>query len=108
MGPRRTRVLLSAESLRVRAGLFTVEIPRTAIADVSEVPAPWWALAGVHTDLRGRWIINGGPGRLVRLELSRPVTGSIAGAHVRVRCLDIGVTETGRLTEALAAAASRS
>jgi hypothetical protein len=103
MGPRRCTVLLSGDSLRVRAGLFRVEAPRSAITAVSEVPAPWWALAGVHTDLRGRWIVNGAPGRLVRLRLSPPARASLAGLPVTVRCLDVGLTDSERLTQSLTA-----
>jgi hypothetical protein len=103
MGPRRTGVQLSDNSLRVRAGLFSVEVPRSAIRAVSEVPAPWWAKAGVHTDLRGRWIVNGAPGRLVRLQLSPPATASTAGIRVTIRRLDLGLTDNERLTQMLSA-----
>jgi hypothetical protein len=101
MGPRRTAVLLSRDSLQVRAGMFRVEVPRSAITAVSEVPAPWWAMAGVHTDLHGCWIVNGAPGRLVRLQLSPPARASMAGIRVGVRCLDVGLTDNERLTQML-------
>lgn|GEM_PF-1638740 len=71
------------------------------ITAVSEVRAPWWAVAGVHTDLRGRWIINGGPGSLVRLELAQPVTASVGRLHVRLRRLDVGLTDNARLARML-------
>jgi hypothetical protein len=101
MGPGRTAVVLSADSLRVRTGMFRVEVPRSAIAAASEVRAPWWAIAGVHTDLRGRWIVNGAAGRLVRLRLSPPAEASMARVRVRVRRLDIGLVDGGRLVQEL-------
>jgi hypothetical protein len=103
MGPSRTAVLVSQDSLRVKAGMFRVEIPRSRIAAVDEVRAPRWAMAGVHTNLRSRWIVNGAPGSLVRVRLSEPATASIAGLHVRLRSLDIGLTENARLMQILGA-----
>ena len=44
--------------------------------------APWWALAGVHTNLRGRWIVNGASGDAVRFDLSTPVEGRRSAARV--------------------------
>jgi len=101
MGPARSGVLLAADSLQARVGSFRVETPRSVITAVSEVRAPWWAVAGVHTDLRGRWIINGGPGSLVRLELAQPVTASVGRLHVRLRRLDVGLTDNARLARML-------
>ena len=93
MGPKRTGIVLTPDELQVRAGGFGLTIPLDRIASVSECPAPWWAQAGVHTDFRGRWIINGGPGRLVRLDLAPPAEALILGRRLSVRRLDIGVED---------------
>ena len=77
MGPKRTGLVLTSYEVRVKAGGFQTTVPLDHIVAVSECPAPWWAQAGVHTDFRGRWIINGGPGRLVRLGLSPSVEARI-------------------------------
>src|SRR5690349_8336489 len=72
MGPKRTGIVLTEHDVQVKAGGFRVAVSRDQVASVSQCSPPWWALAGVHTDLRGRWIVDGGPGRLVRLDFHRP------------------------------------
>jgi hypothetical protein len=93
MGPKRTGLVLTPYEVRVKAGGFQTTVPLDHIVAVSECPAPWWAQAGVHTDFRGRWIINGGPGRLVRLGLSPSVEARILGMRLPVRRLDVGLED---------------
>jgi len=93
MGPKRTGLVLTSYEVRVKAGGFQTTVPLDHIVAVSECPAPWWAQAGVHTDFRGRWIINGGPGRLVRLDLSPSVEARILGMRLPVRRLDVGLED---------------
>ena len=93
MGPKRTGLVLTSYEVRVKAGGFQTTVPLDHIVAVSECPAPWWAQAGVHTDFRGRWIINGGPGRLVRLGLSPSVEARILGMRLPVRRLDVGLED---------------
>jgi hypothetical protein len=102
MSPRRTEVVLSSGELRVRAGALRVEIPTYCIASVTEAKAPWW-LAGVHTDFRGRWIVNGAPGRMVRLDLSQPVRAKLARFNVTIRRLDLALADNALFRERLAA-----
>jgi hypothetical protein len=102
MGPKRSGLVLAPPRLQVRAGLFRADIPLSDIVSVRETSAPWWALAGIHTDLRGRWVINGAPGRLVRLDLAQPVRGQMAGVPVRIRRLDVGLSDNAGLIRELA------
>lgn len=101
VGGPRSGLFLAPETVTVRAGGFRVAIPRSDIADVGRARAPWWALGGVHTTLRGRWIVNGASGQVVRLDLSRPVEGRMAGFRTRVRRLDVGLVDDDALLEAL-------
>lgn len=102
MGPKRTGIVLTPHDVRVRAGGFRVTVSRDHIASVSERPAPWWAQAGVHTDFRGRWIVNGGPGCLVRLVLAPPAQGRMAGMTVSIWRLDLGLQDNASFAVKLA------
>jgi hypothetical protein len=106
MGPKRTGIVLTPHEVQVRAGHFRVIISRDQITSVRECSAPWW-MAGVHTDFRGRWIVNGGPGRLVRLDLSPPVEGRMAGMTVSIRRLDVGLEDNARFLAKLASPRGR-
>jgi hypothetical protein len=102
MGPKRTGIVLTPDEVQVKAGSFRVMVSRDQIASVRECSPPRWAQAGVHTDLRGRWIIDGGPGRLVRLDLSPPAQGQMAGMTVSVRRLDLGLEDSASFMAKLA------
>ena len=104
MGPKRTGIVLTPHEVQVRAGSFRVRVCRDQIASVRECSPPWWAPAGVHTDFRGRWIVDGGPGRLVRLDLSPPAQGRMAGVTVSIRRLDLGLEDNASFAAKLAAA----
>ena len=106
MGPKRTGIVLTPDEVRVRAGSFRVTVSRDQIASVRESSPPWWAQAGVHTDFRGRWIVDGGPGRLVRLDLSPPARGRLAGMTVSIRRLDLGLEDTAGFVAKLGSAVS--
>ena len=111
MGPRRSGATLAEAGLQVRAWPFRVDVPLSSIAAASADRAPWWALAGVHTSTRGRWIVTGAPGPVVRLDLARPCTGRLAGIPVRVSRLDVGTADDAgllrRLSEHVAPKANR-
>ena len=107
LGAERTAVTLTADTVRVHAWMFDVEIPVRDIAAVGDANAPWWALAGIHTDTKGHWIVNGASGPMVRLDLSTPATARFAGMNVRVRRLDIGIDDDERFRRELAGARER-
>lgn len=102
LGPKRTGIMLTRHEVQVMAGLFHVTVSRDQIASVRECSSPWWALAGVHTDFRGRWVVDGGPGRLVRLDLSPPAQGRVASMTVSIRRLDLGLEDNASLVTKLA------
>jgi hypothetical protein len=103
MGQNRTGVVLTPLDVQVRAGSFGVTISREQIASVRECSSPWWAPAGVHTNFRGRWIVDGGPGRLVRLELSPPALGKNLGLRISIKRLDLGLEDNAGFMSKLGA-----
>ena len=104
LGPKRTRIVLTPHEVQVKAGSFRVTVSRDQIASVRECSPPWWALAGVHTDFRGRWVVDGGGSRLVRLDLSPPARGRTAGVMVSIRRLDLGLEDNASFVTKLAVA----
>lgn len=103
MGPRRAGVIVTESELRVRAWPLCVDVPLSVIVSAAEEPNPWWALGGVHTTTRGRWIVNAATGRVVHLDLAGPQPGTFAGIRIRVSRLDLGVADPGGLLRRLAA-----
>lgn len=102
LGPRRAGVTLTGSELRVRAWPLRLVVPLSAVASAGEGRAPWWALVGVHTSTRGRWIVSGAPGHVVRLDLAEPCEGTFAGLRVRVSRLDVGTADDAGLLRMLA------
>lgn len=97
MGPRRSGVTVTGTELRVRAFPFRIDVPNSAVASAGEARTPWWAIFGVHTNSRGRWVINAALGPLVRVGLAIPQPAGFFGLRVRVSRLDLGVTDTAGL-----------
>ena len=89
LGRRRSEIRLLPEELHVRMGwAFDAHVPRssTRYHDV------WWAI-GVHTDLRGAWLVNGSPAGIVELRLHHPARGRFAGIPIAVRRLVLGLAD---------------
>ena len=107
MGPKRTGIVLTPHEVQVKAGSFRVTVSRDQIVSVRECSPPWWGLAGVHTDFRGRWVVDGGPRCLVRLDLSPPARGRVAGMTVTIRRLDLGVEDNASFVTKLASSPDR-
>lgn len=104
MSQKTTGVVLTPHDVRVKAGAFHVTVSRDQIASVRECSSPWWAKAGVHTDFRGRWVVDGGTSRLVRLDLTPPAHGRVARRTVSIRRLDLGLEDNAAFVAKLAAA----
>lgn len=85
--------MCSQQDLRVRTGGFRVTVPRENIQAAALGEAPWWALAGVHSDRGGRWIVTAGRGPLVRMDLSPPVQGAMFRFRPTIRRLEIGLED---------------
>lgn len=101
LGRRHAEVRLTSTELDVRMGwAFHARVPRSAIraaAPSRDVP---WAI-GVHTDLRGGWLVNGSATGIVQLTLDPPVRARSAGIGVAVKRLALGMQDPAGLLAAL-------
>jgi hypothetical protein len=89
--------------VRVRMGwAFHSDIPRTSITGARIYPGVIRWTAGAHTDLRGRWLVNGAGSGIVELAIDPPSEGWTAGFPVHLRCLLIGLEDPDGLLRALA------
>lgn len=74
-GPERSGITVGPDEVRVRAGRFTLEVPRSRITDARRSAENLRGTTGVH-HRGGRWLVNGGPDGLVELAFA-------PGVHVR-------------------------
>ena len=101
LGPRRSWVELGAAELTVRMGWgFNATVPRSAIRSARRQP-DWWLAIGIHTNLRGTWLVNGSPKGLVAMDLEPAVAGRCMGLRVRVRRLGASLEDPDGFLAAL-------
>jgi hypothetical protein len=107
MGPARSGVEVTAETVRVRMGwAFRARIP---LADVRHVtpdvrPLVWgWGVHGVA----GRWLVNGSSHGLVRLDVHPPCRATVLGVPVRLSTLWVSFTDPSGFMAALPRVRSR-
>lgn len=80
LGPSFSGVDLDAEELRMRFGWgFTMRAPRSSVARAGRFDHHVWYSLGAHTNLRGRWLVNGSGHGLVRIILSERGSGTSSG-----------------------------
>ena len=88
----------------VRMGwAFQARIPRNRLVRAWVGSDAWFFGIGVHTNLRGRWVVNGSPDRIVSLEVDPPAPGRALGVPVRVRRLDVSLEDPQGFLNALKA-----
>jgi hypothetical protein len=92
MGPTRSGVWVSPESVRVSMGQgFRATIPRGSVGGIrrdSGAVTGW----GVH-GRRGQWLVNGSSSGLVRLEVGPGAKAWVMGKSVQLRTLRLSLTE---------------
>jgi hypothetical protein len=96
-------VELTDESLRVRfAWGFRLDAPRSSVrsAAADHDPVRAWGAHG----WRGRWLVNGSSGGLVRIELDPAGRARVLGVRPRVEMLRVSVEDPDRLVVALGGA----
>jgi hypothetical protein len=81
---------------------FRSDIPRSSITGASRHPGTIRWTAGAHTNLRGRWLVNGAGSGIVELAIDPPAEGWSGGFPVRVRSLLIGLEDPDGFLAALA------
>ena len=80
--------------VRVRMGwAFHSDIPRTSITSARIHPGFIRWTAGAHTNLRGRWLVNGAGSGIVELTIDPPSEGWTSGFPIHVRSLLIGLAD---------------
>ncbi len=103
LGPARSGADVYHGFVRVRMGwAFHSDIPRTSITTARIYPGVIRWTAGAHTDLRGRWLVNGAGSGIVELTMDPPSEGWTSGFPIHVRSLLIGLEDPDGFLRALA------
>lgn len=101
LGPRHCEVLLGGDILFVRMGwAFRARIPRSSIRWARRTPDERWAI-GVHTNLRGRWLVNGSSLGIIELGLEPAVRARTAIFPITVSVLGLGLRDPDGLLKTL-------
>jgi len=92
--PSSAYVELDDDTIHVRMGwAFTGRIPRRLVARAGPGKPPTIPLtAGAH-GWRGRWLVNGAPDGIVRLELSEPTRAFVSGFPIRLKELSVSLED---------------
>jgi hypothetical protein len=89
--------------VRIRMGwAFHADIPRTSITAARVYSGTIRWTAGAHTNLKGRWLVNGAGSGIVELTIEPPAEGWTAGFPIHVRSLLIGLADPDGFLRALA------
>jgi hypothetical protein len=89
--------------VRIRMGwAFHADVGRTSITGARLFPGTVRWTAGAHTNLRGRWLVNGAGSGLVELTMDPPSEGWSGGFPIHVRSLLIGLEDPDGFLRALA------
>ena len=103
-GPRRCRVVLTADRLRVTMGMgawaFSAAVPRSSITGAARVSGPvlGWGAHG----WRGRWLINGSSRGLVQVTVDPPTRGRCLIVPLKVKELTLSLEHPDEFVAALA------
>ena len=101
LGPRHAAVRLTPDALHVRMGwAFRATIPRTSIQWARRAPDEPWAV-GVHSNFRGRWLVNGSSLGIVELGLEPAARARTAVFPVTVNVLGLGLRDPEGLLKTL-------
>jgi hypothetical protein len=102
LGPRHAEVRLTADALFVRMGwAFKATVPRGSIRWARRAPDDAWPV-GVHSNFRGRWLVNGSSLGVVELGLDPPVRARTSVIPVTVSVLGLGLRDPEGLLKTLA------
>jgi hypothetical protein len=89
--------------VRVQMGwAFHSDVPRTSITAARIHPGVIRWTAGAHTNLKGRWLVNGAGSGIVELEIDPPAEGWTSGFPIHVRSLLIGLEDPDGFLRAFA------
>jgi hypothetical protein len=105
--PSASYVELDGDTIHVRLGwAFSARIPRRLVAGAGPGRPPRIRLtAGAH-GWNGRWLVNGAPDGIVKIDLAEPVRASVSGFPIRLRQLMVSLEDTDGFLHALGAPAA--
>jgi hypothetical protein len=93
LGAKHSEVRLTPGELHVRMGwAFDAHIPRSAIRTGSRYRDVPWAI-GVHTNMRGTWLVNGSATGVVDLRLDPAARGRMTFFRIKIRRLGLGLQD---------------
>jgi hypothetical protein len=99
-GPKQSEVRIDGDSLHVKFGWgFRTQIPLSSItkAEPNNERVYAWGAHG----FRGRWLVNGSSKGIVELTIDPPAKAYVMGVPIKLRLLDVSVTEPDALIEAV-------
>jgi hypothetical protein len=100
MGPKRSEVRIDGDELHVKFGWgFRAHIPLSSItkAEPNNERVYSWGAHG----FRGRWLVNGSSKGIVELTIDPPAQAFVIGVPIKLRTLDVSVTDPDALIEAV-------
>jgi hypothetical protein len=84
---------------------FRAAIPHAGVAKVRRWQGRWcWAI-GIHTNFRGRWLVNGSCKGIVALDVDPPARAR-ALVPIKIRMLGVSLADPDGFVSALQAAAT--
>jgi hypothetical protein len=102
LGPRGSRVEVGEAEVDVRMGWgFRARFPREAVKS-AEPSRQLYISQGIH-GRKGRWLVNGSPRGVVRIELAGDHRARVLGRQVRLSVLEVSVEDPDALVAALVA-----
>jgi hypothetical protein len=105
--PSASYVELDENTIHVRLGwAFSARIPRRLVVAAGPGKRPTIPLtAGAH-GWNGRWLVNGAPDGIVKVELSEPTRAFTAGFPIRLKVLAVSLEDPDGFLAALGAPVS--
>jgi len=105
--PSASYVELADDTVGVRLGwAFSARVPRRLVAAAGPGRRPRIPLtAGAH-GWAGRWLVNGSPDGIVKVDLAEPVRAYVAGFPIRLRELAVSLEDPEGFLGALGAPAA--
>jgi hypothetical protein len=100
LGPKQSEVRIEGDTLHVKFGWgFRTHIPLSSIkkAEPNNERVYAWGAHG----FRGRWLVNGSSKGIVELTIDPPAQANVMGVPIKLRTLDVSVTDPDALIEAV-------
>jgi hypothetical protein len=104
LGPRHSWVRVDDGAVLVRMGWgFRARFAKDQVTSAQPGSGEWFFGVGIHTNLRGRWVVNGSLQRMVALSLNPPATGRCMGLPILIDRLDVSLEDPTGFLDALGA-----